>query len=178
MSNMENEVAEFCEAVRACNACIMHDDRRTWHPDVVRIEARTKVLNVLGQECGAAGMKDAFGDAQANALLHLVVDEKRPCALYAYPANLGMRPVDAVVGFVDAGGNLTLAWDRGTRIFPMIGNSWESVPAVPPSTVWIVAAAFQTKYRYAIARVGQSTLGRHMKDFMSSPPVECTGSRL
>ena len=148
----------FNEALDACYAGVRNDDRRTWWPKVVRADGPTTVLDVDGRECvftcrgspsGSGGSSSDFEVGNANALFRLMADGGRTCALYAYPAECGIRPVDAIVGFLGGEADeLALACDN-ERVFPMIGGRGPA-PEIPPGARWIVAAAFQTGHRHAV----------------------------
>jgi hypothetical protein len=137
----------YVEAIEACNRCIREDDRaNTWWPKVLRIEGSRTVLDVDGTECAAFSDVDV---AHSSALFRLMLDDRRVCALFAYPAESGVKPVDVVVGFLDGDGRLTLALND-KEVFPMIGNR-DPPPEIPPATRWIVAAALGTEHRRAVS---------------------------
>ncbi len=147
----------FIEAIHACNLCILKDDKQYWYPKILRIEGRQKMLEIDGEECALMGSGDDAADANCHALMHLMKDKTRICAIYAYPVKCGIKPVDIIVGFMDKNNGLTLAWDK-KRVLPMIGNPNVSMynQRIPPDTTWIVAAAFETKYRHAISLFSQN----------------------
>ena len=163
-------IALFIEAIEACNKCVSEDDRSSWWPRVVRSEGTDAILDVDGTEarccCGPSDLGNSY------ALLRLVADESRICALFAYPAKDGIRPVDVVVGFLDKDRGMTLAWD-GERVLPMIGNQAVVNVAPPPDAEWIVAAAFQKDHRRAISLFAHGVDQATLKQATEPPAAKC-----
>ena len=88
---------QYKAAIEAVNDAVRHSDRSTWFPKVVE---RTRdaaagttrvVFEVDGAEAayfrkdGPALACPEFDEPQANALLHLVSDPSRACAIFACP---------------------------------------------------------------------------------------------
>ena len=148
--------SEYTQAIEFVNECVRNDDREKWWPKIVRIhENNMKTHEINGvQVTSGADTNNAFNDAHSNSIFRLVLDETLPCALYAYPAQLGITTQDIIVGFMGDDNKLQLAWD-GVRVHLNIGQCGFTQP-VPRDAKWIIGASFNVKYMIAIYRFGKA----------------------
>jgi hypothetical protein len=166
---------QYKAAIEAVNDAVRHSDRSTWFPKVVE---RTRddaagttlvVFEVDGAEAyfrkdGPALACPEFDEPQANALLHLVSDPCRACAIFACPVRSVLRAdnewrsdvsrVDVVVGFCQRD-VITPAWDGDRCVYPMIGaRSWNMNMRVPDDADFIVCASLRADHRSAVSLHG------------------------
>ncbi len=97
--------------------------------------------------------------SEMHSILRLLVDPTLPCALFAYPyvREQGTirkdRPVDVLIGFLDATKKrFTFAYDDG-RVYPMVCHhvrSTYAIPDAPKGTKWVVAASLPTDLRQTV----------------------------
>lgn len=143
---------KYINAIAAVNYCVLNDNRETWWPKIIRKETDFRTYyDIDGIEVGSCSYKEnnAFDDALSSSLLR-IIKKNVPCALFAYPIEFRIRPIDIIVGFMKEDKELVLAWNNKS-VYPLIGNQWYS-QTIPKDTKWIIGASMDTDYRRAISR--------------------------
>jgi hypothetical protein len=172
---------QYKAAIEAVNNAVRHSDRSTWFPKVIErtreavgagVGATRVVFEVDGTKAtyvrndGPAIACPEFEEPQANALLHLISNPSRACAVFACPVWIVLRAdnkwrsdvcaVDVVVGFGTTGPAnvvpmvITPAWDDGRCVYPMIGaRAWNM--RVPDDAEFIVCACLRSDHRSVVS---------------------------